>query len=63
MKKEKPVNLIVSAVLFCVYVLTTVIDALTVHQISVSSSVLCIGALIAYFIFYAAFSRFIILAS
>ena len=27
------------------------IDALTVHQISVSSSVLCIGALIAYFIF------------
>ncbi len=51
MKKEKPVNLIASAVLFCVYVLTTVIDALTVRQISVSSSILCIGALIAYFVF------------
>ncbi len=51
MKKEKPVNLIVSAVLFLVYVLTTVIDALTVQQISVSSSILCIGALVAYFIF------------
>lgn len=51
MKKEKPVNLIASAVLFLVYILTTVIDALTVRQISVSSSILCIGALAVYFIF------------
>lgn len=50
-EERKPVNLIVSAVLFLVYVLTTVIDTLTVQQISVSSSILCIGALVAYFIF------------
>lgn len=51
MKKEKPINLIATAVLFVIYTLTAIIDALTVHRIATSSVILCIGALIAYFIF------------
>ena len=49
--KKKSLNLKVSFILLAVYVLTAVIDAFTFKSISLSSSILCIGALIAYMLF------------
>ena len=51
LKKEKPVNLIATAVLFVLYALTFLIDGLNGHRIALSSTLQCLGGLALYFLF------------
>lgn len=50
-KKKTSINLIVSIILFIVYVTTYVIDFFTIKTITLSSVLLCVGALIVYTLF------------